>query len=200
MSKHMAIRPKDKRARQRAYSIIEMLIAMAIIVVASAIAVPKVVTMAQNLRTGGDAHNLNSMILLAKMRASADFGQARVRMDLGAQTYQVEVESSGATSFTPEGGVQTLSNNVAFGYGSVPSPPASTQSTLAQAPACAGISNSACITFNSRGIPVDSTNTPTGNDAVYVTDGKSVTGVTVSVTGLTKVWRTDASAANWIIR
>jgi prepilin-type N-terminal cleavage/methylation domain-containing protein len=200
----MAIRPKDKRDRQRAYSIIEMLIAMAIIVIASAIAVPKVVTMAQNFRTGGDAHNLNSMILLAKMRASADFGQARVHMDMGSQTFYVEVESSGATLWTTEGGTQSLSNNVSFGYGSVPSAPANTQSTLAQAPACitsgSAVANSACITFNSRGIPVDSTNTPTGNDAVYVTDGKSVTGVTVSVTGLTKVWRTDASAANWIIR
>jgi hypothetical protein len=38
---------------------------------------------------------------------------------------------------------------------------------------------------------------PTPNGALYVTNGKLITGVTVSVTGLTKIWRSDASTANW---
>jgi len=51
--------------------------------------------------------------------------------------------------------------------------------------------------FNSRGIPVDSTWSPTPTGALYVTNGNSVSGVTVSATGLTKIWRSDASTANW---
>ena len=57
--------------------------------------------------------------------------------------------------------------------------------------------NTACIMFNSRGIPIDNTLTATPNGAFYVTDGKTVTGVTVSATGLTKIWRTGAATAIW---
>jgi hypothetical protein len=75
--------------------------------------------------------------------------------------------------------------------------------SLSQAPLClqddlvATYSNTACVMFNSRGIPVDPTGTPTPDDALYVTDGNSVTGVTVVATGLTRVWRSDASSATW---
>ena len=94
--------------------------------------------------------------------------------------------------------------------------PPGTQAALAQAPACmpgtalpapngnpgggTAIANSACVVFNSRGIPVDSTSSPTGNDAVYITDGKGIYAVTISATGLLKSWRTgvtDTTAADW---
>ena len=44
----------------------------------------------------------------------------------------------------------------------------------------AAIANTACIMFNSRGVPIDSTFAPTGDDALYVTDGMAVYGVTVA--------------------
>ena len=44
--------------------------------------------------------------------------------------------------------------------------------------------------FNSRGIPIEySTSTPTG-DALYVTDGMMVYGVTIAPTGMLRLWRT----------
>lgn len=191
---------RTRRGSQAGFSLLELLIVMSIAIVIAGMAIPIITGMVQNFRTGGDARNLNEEILLAKMRASSDFGQSRLHVDMNTSTFWVEVEPSGAASWTTEGGVQNLSRNVTFGYGSLTTPPASTQTTLAQATACPSFSNSACITFNSRGIPVDSTNTPYGNYAIYVTDGKSVSGVTVSITGLTSIWRTDGSAANWIRR
>jgi Tfp pilus assembly protein FimT len=166
---------------------------MAIVMIVAGMAIPKVVTLAQNLRTGGDARDLNGDILLAKMRASSEYAQARLHVDMSTNTFWVEVEPSGSASWTTEGGVQNLSKNVTFGYGSLTSQPPLTQSTFGQATACTGFSNSACILFNSRGIPVDSSNTPYGNYAIYVTDGKSITGVS-------QIWRTDAGAANWVTR
>jgi len=62
------------------------------------------------------------------------------------------------------------------------------------------ISNTSCIVFNSRGIPIDSTGAPTANDAFYITDGSTVYAGTMSATGLFQLWRTDIGAANWVKR
>ena len=179
------------------FSALELLIVVAIVIIVAGMAIPKMMSMVQNFRTAGDARDLNGTILMAKMRAASNFAQTRVHADLNTQTFWVEVKQSGATSWTTEGGTQLLSTGVTFGFGSLSTPPSNTQATLAQAPGCPGISNTACVVFNSRGIPVDSTNTPTANDALYVTDGRSVTGVTVLATGLSQIWRSDASTANW---
>ena len=178
-----------------------MLVAMVI----AAIAIPKVVTIVQNLRTAGDAQNLNSAILLAKMSAASNAAHARLHADFGTNSFWVEVAPTGVvptstTTWTTQGGTQYLAKNVSFGYGSISSAPSNTQSTFGQASTCSGATSTACIEFNSRGIPVDSSNSPTGNDALYVTDGNTVTGVTVAGTGLTKAWRTPASTAIWTQR
>src|SRR6266550_2026219 len=184
------------------FSLVEVLIVTTVVVVVAAIGIPTLTTITRNLRTGGDARDLNGAIVLAKMRAASDFARARVYADLSANTFRVEIYPSGASSWTAEGGTTSLSQGVTFGYGSLTSAPAG-MTSLSQAPLClqddlvATYSNTACIMFNSRGIPVDSTWAPTPLDALYVTDGKAVTGVTVVATGLTKIWRTDASSANW---
>ena len=198
VSNHWKFRSRPNWARPLGgFSALELLIVVAIVIIVAGMAIPKMMSMVQNFRTAGDARDLNGTILMAKMRAASEFAQARVHADLNTQTFWVEVEPSGSTSWTPEGGTQFLSTGVTFGFGSLGTPPSNTQPTLGQAAACPGISNTACVVFNSRGIPVDSTNTPTGDDALYVTDGRSVTGVTVLATGLSQIWRSDASTANW---
>ena len=184
------------------FSLVEVLLVTTVVVVVAAIGIPTLTTITKNLRTQGDARDLNGAIVMAKMRAASDFARARVYADLSANTFRVEIYPSGASSWTTEGGTTSLSQGVTFGYGSLTSAP-SGMASLSQAPLClqddlvATYSNTACIMFNSRGIPVDSTGTPTPDDALYVTDGNSVTGVTVVATGLTKVWRSDASGTIW---
>jgi len=196
------------RIRNQGFSLVEVLMATVIIIVLAAIGIPTLMSMVRGLRTAGDARDLNGAIIQAKMRAASDFARARLYADLSANTFRIEIRPSIATGWTPDctgtGSCdQFLSRGVSFGYGSLTSPPTNTQATLAQAPACkndAGttdIANTACIIFNSRGIPITPAASPTPDDALYITDGKSVTGVTVSGTGLSRVWRSDASAANW---
>ena len=76
------------------------------------------------------------------------------------------------------------------------------QAQIGQAPACTNdlgvaIANTACVMFNSRGVPID----PTGNpvvDALYLTDGSAVYGVIVSATGMVRTWRTlPVSTPSW---
>jgi len=190
--------------RQRGFSLIEISIVVLIGTVLTAMAIPALTTTLQGFRTGGDASDINSSIALAKMRAAADFTRARVYIDLSANTFEVDRWSG--TAWTLEGGSQSLSHNVTFGYGSNVTTPPSGSGTVAQAPLCynsgdtATVANTACIVFNSRGIPVDHSGTATATDAVYVTDGTSVYGITVLATGLIQNWRTGANAQHWSSR
>jgi prepilin-type N-terminal cleavage/methylation domain-containing protein len=201
---------RKRNAVPNGFSLVEVLVVTLVIIVLASIGIPSLLSLLSSLRTAGDARDLNGAIVLAKMRASSDFARARVYADLSANTFRIEVQPSGTTGWTTDGcpnsctANQSLEKNVSFGFGSLSSPPSNTQSSLSQAPACldsatntTAVANTACIIFNSRGIPITSGAVPTPDDAIYVTDGKAVTGVTVSATGLTRVWRTEANNANW---
>ena len=102
--------------------------------------------------------------------------------------------------------VQSLSPGVGFGFAGLGAPPPNGQPAgIAQGTSQAGVgerctpvngkrvgqqATSACIQFNSRGIPIDYGNNgvPTGNCGVYITDNTQVYGVTVGATGLSQVW------------
>jgi hypothetical protein len=156
----------------------------------------------RSFRISGDARSISGQIALAKLRAASAFSRTRVYIDLNARGYRLETRKNDAADWTVEGGTTYLSPGVVPGLGGLTSAPPNTQGPIAQAPACRDtndipIENTACVTFNSRGIPIDSTGTPTGVAAVYVTDGLVVDAVTVSATGLTQVWRSPASDAAW---
>src|SRR6267154_4402015 len=108
------------------FSLVEVLLVTTVVVVVAAIGIPTLTTITRNLRTGGDARDLNGAIVMAKMRAASDFARARVYADLSANTFRVEIypSPSGPNSWTTEGGTTTLSQGVAFGYGSLTSAPA----------------------------------------------------------------------------
>ena len=129
------------------------------------------------------------------MRAAANFTRVRLFVNLGDGTHVIETWDKDADSWVAEGGYSYLSSGVSFGYGIVATPPPDTQATIGQASACLDdddnpIGNTACVMFNSRGIPIDSTLAATGDGAIYLTDGAAVYGVTVAATGMLKMWRT----------
>ncbi len=216
-----------KRSNDRGFSLLELIVVITVGIILTAMAIPNITSMARIYRSSGDARSLSEDVSLAKMRGPADFTHSRVYADLTTNQYRVEtwaLPTSVATSkcWVTDGDNQCSSNysspnsppstllltTVTFGYGSISSPPSGTQSTLAQAPACqtdaemavgtAGdIANSACVVFNSRGIPVDNNGAPTTSDALYVTDGSAIYGVTVLSTGLIQTWRTDPSSGSW---
>lgn len=198
--------PRCIRDRRRGFSLVEVMTAATIGIVLAAFAIPKMTSSLQGFRTGGDARTVNSDVTLAKMRASSGYTHARVYADLLAQTVEVDVWNTSTSTWgadTQNGTAQSLSRSVTFGYGtSIASPPPNTQSTIAEAPLCynaantATVANTACVVFNSRGVPIDSTSSPTGSDALYVTDGTSVYGVTVTATGSIRTWRSEASPAS----
>lgn len=120
----------------------------------------------------------------------------------------------GDSPFTP------LSQNISFGFAGLGTPPLNTQAVLAQAGSCEAvlggggtIGNTACIVFNSRGIPIANgpgvgsvgrgagNAVPTGNQALYITDNTVVYGTTVGTTGVSQVWAHNVSGGgNWYMK
>jgi prepilin-type N-terminal cleavage/methylation domain-containing protein len=197
----------------KGFSLLEVLLVVGLSTVIAAIAVPMMKNTLGDFRLSGDARGLTNAVSLAKLRAASDFSQSRLFVDTNARTFRVETWSKTAVppDWVIEGGSTTLSSGDTFGFGAIAAAPPNTQAPFGQAPPCvnnagAPIGNTACILFNSRGIPVDqagvppAVGAPTGNGALYITDGTAVFGVTLSATGMIKLWRTNASAANWVLQ
>jgi len=189
------------------FSIIELLLVVGIMAVIAAMAVPMTKNTLGDFRLRGDARGLTNAVSLAKLRAASDFSQARLYADVDAKSFRVQTwKRTGTPAWITEGGITGLSTNDTFSFGSVSAPPSNTQGAIHQAPLCRDadgntIGNTACVLFNSRGIPVDSTGAPTGDGGLYIQDGSAVYGVTVSATGLIRLWRTNMAATpGWVLQ
>ena len=199
--------PQPQKRSDAGYSLIEMMVVCAMVGIVAAMAVPSTRSMMGGYKLKGDAEGINNMTSLAKMRAASTYSRARVYADLNAGTYQLQTWNKTANTWTTEGGVKTLANGVSFGFGAIAAPPANTQAAIGQSPQCTdnvggAIANTACITFNSRGMPVTNVLPPgggvTGNSGLYITDGTAVYGTTITTTPLIKFWWSPNNNSGWV--
>jgi type II secretion system protein H len=195
---------RSTRNRQAGFSLVEMLVVLAIAGVVAAIALPSTERTLADVRLHNDARAIHNLLSLAKMRAAAKYTRVRLYCDLGAESFVLQTWDKSALKWVAEDGAMTLSTNVDFGFDALTAPPDDTQAALAQAPVCkdadgvSDIANTACIVFNSRGIPVDAGGNPDGNGAFYITDHQTgVYGVTVSATPLVRLWWSPTTVTAW---
>ena len=194
-----------KKARsQNGFTLIETLLVVALIGVISVMAVPMMSNLIGNFRVTGDARTLSNSMAVAKMRAAANFTRVRIYADLTGQNYRMETWDKTAATWVTEAGATYLSSGVDFGYDIVPTPPPNTTGIIDQPAKCTTdegdeIDGTACIMFNSRGVPIDTTSAPIVG-AMYITDGEAVYAVSVASTGMMKSWQTYArSVPNWVM-
>jgi len=216
--------PKTKLTHkpiERGFTMIEMLLVISISIILVAFTAPKYLTIRNSLRASGDVRSIEDFTGQAKLRAASDFTHARVYADLNGNTFQLQdwykAGNSGSgcwvvdsdptntcityTSSAPSGAVVNLSQGDTFGYGTLSAGPTTGQTTIGQAANCldnsgTAINNTACIVFNSRGIPINaSTLAPVATDALYLTNGTVVDGITISATGSLQTWSASANAS-----
>lgn len=201
--------------RQRGVSLVELMVVVIMALILSAIAVPSVVSLTRTFRLSGDARVIAAQLNLARMRAAADYTHARLYVNLSTNTFHMEAWNKGSACWQTDGDtnactqtsspVTPLASGDTFGFGSITSGPTAATSTTAQAPACiSGVagtspgtttSNTACVEFNSRGYPVNSSNSVVASDAIYVTNNTLIfSAITVPISGQPSEYRYTGSA------
>ena len=188
---------------QSGFSLIEMLTVIGITGAIATFALPSVSRTSEDLRLSNDGRAIAQLVGVVKMRAASKFSRARLFVALDDNTYYTQYWDRPTNSWITEGGTTELSHGVRFGFGDLDTPPPDSQVAIAQAPACTddgggAIGNSACIMFNSRGIPIDSVGAPTGGNAIYLTNDVGVFATTLTATPLVRLWWSPANTAAWV--
>jgi Tfp pilus assembly protein FimT len=173
-----------KPKSNRGFTLVEALSVLIILIVVAAVSLPLLARSSSFTRIRSDVFELAGRLTQAKFRASTELTAYRVRFDTVKNVYVLERREGGVfVADEPEIG---LRGGITFaGPEDLSSFAASPAGDEQLSPA----TQSPAIGFNSRGIPIDSTGRPLGDNAIYLrNDRKDYFAVTVSLAGLVEVW------------
>lgn len=176
---------------QRGFTLMQMVIVTAIVLILTAISVPSFLRLSHTFRLRNDGDSLVGLLMVGRMRGSAKFAHAQVSCDTastacpGAGLCTLSTKAYGATSYTLEIQRVCLSPGVSFGYpAGLANGGAGGQSGSGNGPyqGKSGETNPYTITFNSRGLPIDdSSGGPVSNYAFYLQDAAARSYVAIAI-------------------
>ena len=102
-------------SRQSGFTLLELIIVLFISLVITGIAIPRFVQTMRNLRLAGDGRNIAETLGQAKMRAAADFTDARAYFDFATGTYRVDVWDKPNSCWMPDHGTDVNGVTLAVG-------------------------------------------------------------------------------------
>ncbi len=85
---------KQFSRRDRGFSLVEVVVVIAVMLIVMAFALPSVYTMLRSYRTLNDARSITAQLSLARMRAASKSTPVRLNFNLAAHTYDLEVCTS----------------------------------------------------------------------------------------------------------
>jgi Tfp pilus assembly protein FimT len=170
----------------RGFTTLELSIAVLLTLAVTVMAAPSLRNTMNAYRGTGAVQTIASQLSLSRMRAAASFTRSRINLDTAHNTYHRELFDKSSGTYQRDGADQFLAQGVSFGFGSITAP-AGGQSSILQ---------SDQVIINSRGIPVDSAGTPTGEDAVYLNYEGRYYAVTVNTAGQIRTWK--YSGTTWV--
>jgi len=157
----------------RGASLLELMVVLAIGMVLMLVSIQGLRSAMENTRLQSDAMTISRSLFMAKLLAGSEFTRSRLRIDTATNQYAVETLDKATNTWVAQSGPAPLGAGISFGSGSVSTPP----------PGLGSMAPAHPILFNSRGVPVDGMGLPTGVYAVYVTDGRRVIVIRVSLGG-----------------
>src|SRR5262249_34655978 len=104
---------RARLADRAGYSLMEIMIVVALTGVIAAIAIPMMGNSLGFFRLSGDARAISNSLALAKMRAASVFGRVRIYFDLSARSFHLETWNGATNQWVSDaGGVTYLSQGV----------------------------------------------------------------------------------------
>jgi prepilin-type N-terminal cleavage/methylation domain-containing protein len=196
------------RGSKGGFSLLEMVVVIAIIFILAALSVPKLMTQVYSLRVRYSATNLSGTLQRARMEAVRKNAFYSVQYVAGSPAMEqvVDRNATAVGSIPPA----VLGNSVGVVYGSGSGAPGETAfiASALPSPLTAAASSSGLPSFNARGLPCVATSTTVctqtlGQGFVFFLSGMTASGgsvgwsaVTVTPSGRCEVWAYDG--ANWI--
>jgi Tfp pilus assembly protein FimT len=174
------------RSSSPGFSTLELTVVVLLALIIMVMGLPSLSRTQAAYRASGDGRGIAETLALAKMRAGANFTKERLTFDTVANTYQLERYNKANDAFELDGGIKYLSTGVVFGFGGI-TLPAGGQTTIAQ---------TSPMAFNSRGIPINGSNQPTGDSAIYYYNSSGYFAVTVGLSSRIQIWKYENSA--WV--
>jgi Tfp pilus assembly protein FimT len=174
------------RSRNLGFTTLELTVVVLLGLIITVMGLPSLSKTQAAYRASGDGRGIAETLALAKMRAGTNFTKERVTFDSAANTYQLERYNKANDAFELDGGVKYLSSGVSFGFAGI-TLPAGGQTTITQ---------TSPMAFNSRGIPINGSNQPTGDGAIYYYNTTGYFAVTVGLSSRVQTWKYANSA--WV--
>jgi len=198
-------------SRARGFSMLELLMVVAVAAIVAAMAIPPYMNYLRNYRVRNDANNIVGLTTVARMRAGASFGRAAVSCNPQAAPPVCAVYTLSATSgnvcdltlWTPELQRYAFSPTVKFGIPASVTNGVAGQSLTTPTQVGSAIQGSSyTFYFNSRGWPINCTSGATVPDyAMYLQDAPGVFSVAVGIdtSGRGQVYLLNGSSY-WVVK